>query len=159
MTRILFCWRCRWRGRRCRSAAVTAAGQSKPASFFTCDQGMRGFLPCALFARSIVRASSTSSTVWRIWRIRDLAWVNCLSNWFQAACGLVGIAIVLLINVLPVAHIINDNRPAFQFKKDAVISSAQAVFVFETLELLDIRRQVILQPVNFPANQTPHVLG
>jgi hypothetical protein len=82
-----------------------------------------------------------------------------LSNWFQAACGLVGIATVLLINVLPVTHIINDNRPAFQFKKDAVISGAQPVFVFEPLELLDIRRQVILQPVNFPSNQTPNVLG
>lgn len=68
-------------------------------------------------------------------------------------------AIVLLINVLPVTHIINDNRRAFQFKKNPVISGPQPVFVFEALELLDIRRQIILQPVNFPADQPPNVLG
>ncbi len=44
-------------------AAAVIHGQSKPASFFTCAQGMRGFLPCALLARSMVRASSISSTV------------------------------------------------------------------------------------------------
>jgi hypothetical protein len=56
---------------------------------------------------------------------------------------------VLLINVLPVAYIINDYRPALRFKKDAVISGPQPVFVFETLEFLDIRRQVVLKLGDF----------
>jgi len=122
----------------------SGSGQSKPASFFTCDHGMRGLLPCALLARSIVRASSTSATVWRIRRIRDLACVNCLSNWVKADRDLLGVAMVLLINVLPVTHIINDNGAAFQFKKDPIVSRPQAVFVFETSKFFDIRRQIVL---------------
>src|SRR6266446_8333657 len=89
---------------------------------------MRGLLPLARLARSIVRASSMSSTVWLIWRSKVLAWVSCLLSCVQLPGGLSDLEMALLINVFSVANIINHKASAFQLKVRAVIAGNCARF-------------------------------
>lgn len=65
----------------------------------------------------------------------------------------------LLINVFSVAYIIHHKASAFQFKKGAVISGAQAILVLEALQLFDVAGEITLGAVKFPADQTAGVLG
>ena len=74
---------------------------------------MRALLPLARLARSMVRASSISSTVRRIWRIKALAWLSCLLSCDQLA-GVLAVKMALLINILPVADTIHHKAGAFQ---------------------------------------------
>src|ERR1035437_488131 len=128
--------------------------QSRPSSFLTRDQGMRGLWPWAFLTRSIVRASSMSSMVSCIWRSKDVARATCLSSSAQLASGLERARGALLINVFSVANIIDHHYGAFQLKKHAVVTGAETVFVLEALELLHIARQVCLCTVYFPADET-----
>src|SRR5438093_8983757 len=97
------------------------AAQSKRNSFFTCAHGMRGLLPLARLARSMVRASSMSWTVSAISRSKVLACASCLLSCVQLPGGL-AVKVALLINVFSVAHIIHDQASACQLEEDAIIA-------------------------------------
>src|SRR5450432_4042438 len=107
---------------------------------------MRGLLPLARLARSMVLASSMSSTVRLIWRSRVLAWVSCLLSCVQLPGGL-AVKMALLINVFSVADIIHHKAGAFQLKQHAIL-------VLETLQFFDVAGQVVLGAVKFHPDQT-----
>jgi hypothetical protein len=120
---------------------------------------MRGLLPLARLARSMVRASSMSATVSRISRNKAFARESCLLSCAQLPGRLVAVEVALLINVFPVAHIIHHQAGAFQLKEHAVVAGAQAILVLEALELLDVAGQVVLGTVKLRADQATDVLG
>src|SRR5260370_33690602 len=76
----------------------------------TVDQIEKEALALARLARSIVRASSMSSTVWLIWRSKVLAWVSCLLSRVQLPGVLSDVEMALLINVFSVADIIPQGK-------------------------------------------------
>src|ERR1035437_1913540 len=118
---------------------------------------MRGLFPLARLARSMVRASSMSSTVSRIWRNKVLAWASCLLSCAQLPGGLASVKVALLINVFSVADIIHHEASAFQLKEHAVIAGAQAILVLESLQLFDVAGQVVLGAVKLRTDQPPGV--
>ena len=115
---------------------------------------MRGLFPLARLARSMVRASSMSSTVSRIWRNKVLAWASCLLSCAQLPGGL-AVKVALLINVFSVADIIHHEASAFQLKEHAVIAGAQAILILESLQLFDVAGQVVLDAVKLSTDQPP----
>src|SRR5437016_4425297 len=120
---------------------------------------MRGLLPLARLARSIVRASSMSSTVWLICRSKVLALTSCLLSCVQLPGGVADVKVALPINVFSVADIIHHEASAFQLKERAVIAGSKAILVLETLQLFDVPSQIVLGAVKFRANQTAGDLG
>src|SRR5438093_890452 len=60
---------------------------------------MRGFLALARFARSMIRASSISSIVSRIWRSKAFAWTSCFLSFAQLLVG----GVFIIVAYFPVA--------------------------------------------------------
>src|SRR6266536_4718769 len=112
---------------------------------------MRGLLPWAALARSIIRASSMSSMVSCIWRSSDLAWATCLSSRVQFFPVFNLASATLFISVFSIAHIINDDCFFFQLKQHAIVSGPRTILVLEALQLFHIGIEVVLRIVDFPS--------
>src|ERR1039458_8173278 len=119
---------------------------------------MRGLLPLARLARSIVRASSMSSTVRLIWRSKVLARTSCLLSCVQLPGGL-AVKVALLINVFPVADSIHHKASAFQLKQHAVIAGTQTILVLEAFQFFDVTGKIVLGAIKLRTDQTAGVLG